>query len=264
MSSKTAIIHIGLPKTGSTSLQEYMVANRRHLRRSGFDLFDDDFFGQSTHTGLHFSVLRSGVETFSTIKYSDCGQDEVRQATAKAIGRFFRESRHSNLIFSSEGLSFLRTVEECRRLRDLFPVETTFRIVLAIRDKDEWLKSYTKQIYKVPGRSASSDPRSALYVRTDTWLTDFEQIVKVYTAVFGEVEIVPYESEDMVKAMLSRIGINNVRQLAKYRLNVTEEVGSSNHWPWGFQGAARRVARFLGDSKARKILQTVVSKVRPK
>jgi hypothetical protein len=262
--SKTAIIHIGLPKTGSTSLQHYLSENKKYLRRRGYDYFGDDFFGKTTHTGLHYSVLRPGVETFSTIKYSNFDQNEVRLFTAKAICQFFAQSQQDKLIFSSEGLSFLRTVEECKQLRNLFPESINFKIVLAMRQKDDWLKSYIKQIYKQQGRTPSQDPCSALYVEDDTWLTDFETLISVYEEVFGKVHIVQFESGDVLREVVDEIGLKNVRSLSAYRFNVSDGDRNSNQRYIRVLGSVKKILRFLGFSKLRRKFLVFFAKDEPK
>lgn len=223
-SSRTAIIHIGLPKTGSTSLQAFLDDHRLGLRDQGIDFFKSkEFRSKSNHIQLYLSCLRPGVETFSTLKYPNIDQSDLRHRTSEAIRDFFSDSKCNRLLFSTEGLSFLRTSEECIALKELFPPDTAFEIILVLRDKADWLKSYTGQIHKDARREPSSDPRSALYVEGDTWLTHFEDIISAYEAVFGAVRTIDYDKNLILPKVLEAMGIDAPGDWDQYRLNTSKD-----------------------------------------
>lgn len=220
MSKRTAVIHIGLPKTGTTSLQAYLRDNAATLREQGVDVYKGELRHGANHIALHLSVLREGVETFGTIGYPQLDRTSLRAETKASIRRFCERSRGERLIFTNETLSFLRTIDECKDLRSLFPADLEFKIILVLRDKKSWLSSYTQQIYKQPNRFPSTDPKSALYVNADTWLTDYDQILRVYSAVFGPVTTLDYQRDDAVGPVLKAMGIRREHDHLAYRLNV--------------------------------------------
>lgn len=204
---KTAILHIGLLKTGSTSLQAALADNRRRLRREGFDFYRGAV-RENNHGELFRVSVRDGLESFGSLAFPDEDKASLRETVRARIAEFASRSPAHSLIFSAESLSLLRSEAECRALRDLFPDSVArFRILLVLRDKEAFLASYTRQIYRVKGRQPSSDPASSLYVGPDTWLTDFDGLIAAYEAVFGAVEVLDYRRDGMLPALFAAIGI---------------------------------------------------------
>ena len=152
------------------------------------------------------------------------------------------------MIFTCEGLSFLRTEEECRTLRYLFPADLGFKIVLVMREKEDWLRSYTRQLHKVPGRTPSTDKASALYVEPDTWLTDFEAIIEAYSSVFGEVTQVAYDKDHVLTRVTEAMGLSPADVSGQYRLNASEGPEISG---------LRQIARWLKLGRLRRWIRAL-------
>lgn len=204
---KTAIVHIGLPKTGTTSLQFLLGENRLKLKRQGADFFLGSLAANRyNHGELYLSVLRDGVTTFGTQKHS-FDKANLWEQTRARIHNFITRSRARTLLFSSEGLSFLRTPTELSQLRELFPNDVDFKIFIVERQADEWLESWRRQIVSNPKRTLSSDPRSALYVEKDTWLIDFEGLKDVYDREFGEITTFQYRKKGLLQEILETAGL---------------------------------------------------------
>lgn len=216
---KTAIVHIGLPKTGSTSLQALLQKNKTSLREQGFDFYTGWYSSRRNHNELYLSTIRDGVDTFGSLRDPRINKAKMRARTRLEIAAQFSRTARHKVIFSAEGLSFLRTPKECRRLKALFPTQTAFRILLVLRDRTEWLSSYEQQIYKVKGRKASNNPKSSLYVGDGTWLTDFSDLEDAYSQVFGKVELIQYDRETVLSDVLGRIGVTPSFDVTEFRLN---------------------------------------------
>ncbi|MBK1634665.1 hypothetical protein [Rhodovulum adriaticum] len=217
---KTAILHIGLFKTGTTSFQAALADNRRRMRRRGFDFYRGAV-RRDTHGELFRAAVRDGLESFGSLAHPDEDKAALREKVRAHIHDFVRRTPAQTLIFSAEALSLLRSEDECRALRALFPdTVTRFRILLVLRDKQEFLASYTRQILRVKGRCPSDDPASALYVGPGTWLTDFDGLIAAYEAVFGPVEVLDYRREGMLPALFDRIGLDLPVDERHYAKNV--------------------------------------------
>lgn len=207
MKDKTAILHIGLHKTGSTSFQAALSDNRRQLRRQGVDVYRGAVRADN-HVELFRAAVGGGLETLSGRTPSGRERADLRNMVQGRIADFVDHSPADRLIFTTEALSLLRSVEELQALKSLFPEGMRFRVILVLRDKAEWLASYEKQIRKVPGRVPSDDPASSLYVGPGTWLTDFEGLIAVYRQVFGDVTVLDYRREGMLAALLQAAGVD--------------------------------------------------------
>ena len=205
---KTVILHIGLPKTGSTSLQFLLGENRRKLLRQNADFFLGSLARHRfNHSELYLSVLRDGVTTFAHQKFT-FEKEALRTATRGKVRNFVNRSKAKTLLFSAEGLSFLRTEEELRHLRELFPESVRFRIFLVERRAEEWLESWRKQILSKPGRMLSSDTKSTLYVEADTWLTDFALLKDLYRQQFQDLTIFSYRTSGLLLEILAEAGVS--------------------------------------------------------
>ena len=59
---KTAILHIGIHKTGSTSIQRFLGVNRSKLRQCGIDFYSG-IHHLNNHVELHTAAIRTSRET---------------------------------------------------------------------------------------------------------------------------------------------------------------------------------------------------------
>jgi hypothetical protein len=140
------------------------------------------------------------------------------------------------VLFTSEGLSLLRHDDEIERLRRILDVgNNEATVVLYLRDKKDYLRSYTKQLLKVDGRKPASDYWSALYVEQDTWLTDYESLVAKYQNGFGaaNVVVIDYDHEmrtagNVIPSFLRVLEIHSTEELdiRAYFLNPTDAMAA--------------------------------------
>lgn len=126
------ILHVGLPKTGSSSLQRWLDQNRANLRQQGINYPET---GRETvdpkHQFIVTGLLTNGLHRF---------QDVIA------------ENRCPTLLLSAEGLTnhlYDFDPEALSRFRELtcdWPVD----IVAVVRERDAWVKSYYKQAVTNP------------------------------------------------------------------------------------------------------------------
>jgi hypothetical protein len=188
------LLHVGLPKTGTSALQKWCHANTAQLREQGIVYPEPS--GDTAMPKHQFMV-------------SDLMKNEF-QATRKALG----EGSDELLVLTSEGLTnhlydfrpaALKTFREL-----LAPYETT--VFMVIREKEKWVRSYYKQC------AINPEIRQYSYA-TDKSLEEFAGLQRVQRllnnealaedcrAAFGagHVEVVKYE-EDWKGAFLRNIG----------------------------------------------------------
>lgn len=204
MESREALLHIGLHKTGTTALQTVLGANRALLRAQGVDFYTG-VVKPNNHVELMLATLCGDVETFGRLRYGGRA-DTAPEAVAARVRAFVAESPCDRIMFSNEGLSLLRSPEECRALRALIGPDHRYRVILTLRDRESFLASYRDQLFKTPGRRPSSDSRSALYVEPDTWLLDFDALLAAYRAVFEDVVVLDYDHR-IVPRILDVVGV---------------------------------------------------------
>jgi hypothetical protein len=220
--TKTVLLHIELPKTGSTSVQRLMKSNVLKLQEQGFDIYRAEVLSHNCGE-LPFTTVREGLTTFQTGKFPDVDRDALFVRTRTVIHDFVAASRMDRLIFSNENLSNIRTPEECGRLKALFPSDVRFEVYLVLREPKEWLRSYASQIRKHPNRHPSDDPASAFYVEPDSWLADFEGLKACFARNVGPVTTIDYDPKAANSTLLKAFGVTPWDGVDGFRENVS-------HW----------------------------------
>jgi hypothetical protein len=228
---KQLVLHIGTHKTGSTSLQRYLLDHAGDLARNGIAVFRGEI-REANHIELHLAAMRYERDSFAKLgicKNLTCDADYTRHVAEK-VQAFVQSRREERIVFTSEDLSWLRYDDEIERLLTILDVgNCEAKVVLYLRNKQDYLRSYTAQIRKVPGRQPSSDPVSCLYVESDTWLTDFDSLAAAYQRGFGadNVIVVDYDHEmkttgNVIPSFLTALELNaDELDYGSYFLNTT-------------------------------------------
>ena len=179
------ILHIGTHKTGSSSLQHFLGRARARLETRGLAYYKGTILADN-HIDLYLSALAPGRDSLAQHSLDLPPRTEVIHRTREALTRFRQANPGKTLIYSSEGLSLLRSPSELDHLAGLIaPNGEKVRVVMAYRNKEAFLDAYRRQILKTPGRQPSEDPQSALYVKPDSWLADFDAVRDAYGTRFG-------------------------------------------------------------------------------
>ena len=237
---RQVIIHIGTHKTGSTSLQAVLHHNRRQMKRQGIEYYEGTR-SKKNHYDLNLAVMRAGVETFANFGRDEINQAELYNEVREKIGDQMRRSTAHTFVFSNEDLSYLRTKQECERLRALFTEQNVkFKILLVLRNKEDFLRSYKSQLLKDPRRSPSPHKKSGLYVESDTWLLDYDDLQRAYRSVFSDVVTIAYSEQGLLPKLLAEIGFQLELDEKKYKLNASSITGGPEGW---LQSLVRRLKR---------------------
>jgi hypothetical protein len=177
MPKRRAIIHIGAPKTGTTSIQEYLNLNRHEMQQLRFAYPRAP--GQRTHIFLAAAIAEAARTGSMT------SLDLLRKNLAAEIAAL-PETVHT-VIFSSEHLSVkIASDEDARRLRQFLDSWfESYRIVLYMRRQDERAVSdYSTQLRT--GRNAESVLPNKKFRRDD-----YLPILERYSAAFGQDTLAP-------------------------------------------------------------------------
>jgi len=227
MSNPRAIVHIGTHRTGTTSLQGFLgAADRTLLRPQGFRYYTGVHQGAG-HVELHMAAMREGRSSPARRSFRPIPKSTV---TAR-VQAFLALAGKDTSVFSGEGLSYLRHLDEIEALKEVF-IGADVRIVLYLREKQSFLRSYRAFLEHANLRT-HDDPQSFGYAEDDTWLLDYDALVAAYERGFGRrnVTVLKYEREvarhgGVVGSFLAAIGVQtHGLELAEPRLRANEGAG---------------------------------------
>ena len=244
MGDRRAIVHIGTHKTGSTSLQYWLAQTRSQLEaRYGIAVY------RPIHpNGRELALWCANPDRhIPTIREIPEWRSQTWRTESFGHMRSEIEREPDTLIASNETLCLLRSPDELERLRELFSPRR-IDIVLVTRRPEDFLRSWREQLTR-DGFTESTDPRSFAYLASDSWLVDYDEILRVYRHVFGfdYVHHVDYDAaltrdSSIIPAVMEHV-VGTTSELPDWQ-NVRRNRGSRPH-PNESLSMWRRVARRL-------------------
>lgn len=219
---KTIVLHIGLHKTGTTSFQAVMHDWRDIFIANGVDPYSTKRcrkYGRAKHGDIAFSCMRSGVlDNEQGEILFNYNKDKKYEEVGQEIRGYIKNSKSDKLLFSAEAISLLRTSDEFLKLRKLFGNDVIFHIIVCLREKSDWLKSYQVQHLK-EGIDVSPFKSSAFYTKDDSWLLDHDGLVEELNKHFEKVTVLNYEKNDMVGRLCGVLEVDLKINTQAYRRN---------------------------------------------
>ncbi len=215
-------LHIGTHKTGTTSLQHLLFDASSLLQINGAIVVPT-----SLSDKIAAACIREDCEIppFRVDSTPSLRKDELYTECAAELAVIFSAEDCAKFILSSEHLSYFRNQSEIARLRGLFPNDISVDILLTLRDKNQFLRSYKMQLLRT-GYTVSNKKSSLYYCGKDTWLVDYDSLVATYRAQFGNVVIFHYRRNYIVGDLLKHMGVENVCDERSYAFNSTASVMS--------------------------------------
>ena len=137
-------IHVGIHKTGTTSIQRFIRRFRSDLVSQRCDIYTG-IVSPNNHFELHLICLRKELMTLARLRFRGDLMSLERNVKAR-ISKILKETRCKKVIFSAEGLSFIRSDAECEILKSLFPNSVNFTIFLMLRDKNNILAQEKRRL----------------------------------------------------------------------------------------------------------------------
>ena len=197
---KDAFIHIGLPKTGTTSFQRALLIHRDRLQQHGvrvlvYDGPDDQSAPETRAFDLANCVVRPDLDVWWRAYLPQSALPEFIERGCESIRRQ-TEAEEERLVASVEDLFLMRTPDEVDRLAELLAPRRV-HIVLVVRNTEAWLRSMRAQLVSAGIRPYSSWEGSCANLRSDSWLCDVDGLIAVLESRLGadSVEVIDYDTE---------------------------------------------------------------------
>lgn len=240
------ILHIGTHKTGTTSFQHWL--EHDPIPQSAQDVRVYPYEGALK---ISAACIRDECDDIPPLYGQQDWQErraQLHEECKQEVSKFLGATQPVTLIISCEHLSFFRTDEECAQLRGIFPEGTTFSILLVLREKKDFLRSYRKQVIKISASRLTYVKTSPYYCLPGTWLTDFEAIIAQFKKEFGAITVLDYDPKDMISQLVAAAGLSwnvpaqstrenlrkdswrNVLIEMLYQVGVFDVVKAVTHW----------------------------------
>ena len=182
---KHVYLHIGLEKTGTTSLQVFLRANEAALRANGYSYLGDDTRPYSDRLG-HFPIAAS---------FSSKCPEYIRPAKFRPATEVLGELRSDveqcpwHVVLSCEHFSSrLKDASALRLIRDALP-NRSIKVVCYLRRQDDLaLAAYSTAI-----KTGRRQPFDVSQVTPKSWYFNFDKILSLWAEVFGPENIVVRE-----------------------------------------------------------------------
>lgn len=224
---KTAFLHVGLPKTGSTSIQDFLFGERVALEGEGFLFPAPDLGTREARIaagegwGRHASLLAAIQGEWDALAP---GEWDAWQAE---FARFRASASLHTLILSHETIGNRAARLDLALLRDLLD-GYRLRVMIVVREAEAWLTSLYEQ--RVSGRRRMSAPADAFNSVRDYLRGGFKGRVDGLQHAFprAEIIVVPFEAliagAGLVANSAARIGLSadlQSRAAAAKRVNTS-------------------------------------------
>jgi hypothetical protein len=217
---KKIYLHLGLHKTGTTSIQQACVTSPIALAKDGRKYYSG-IFKNGNHREISHAILRDEIE-WPARKMFNTSKEQTFLAIRRNIEEELKKTNH--LVISAESLSYIRHQDEINNLKSLFPNNVEIIPILFLREKNEWLKSYISQ-FKKRGHEVSESHNSVLNTNPDSWVLRHDELIHILQANFANTIIIDYD-ENVIKRFSHAIGLSE--SLPAFRINITKNSQSKN------------------------------------
>lgn len=213
------LLHIGLHKTGTTSLQAFLRDHEHELQAVGAR-FPRGLLQLNCHFELPLALMRTDRYSPSRLKGDDWRDPDWRFDLVQQVTDDLRAHPDELTILSCEELSLLRFDDELAQLRQIVGDAD---IVVYLRDPRLWLASLRAEQEKI-GFGRSPDPNAYNYLEPDSWIADHQARVNSWRRHFSRVRVYNHDTclaEDgsVIPAFCRHIGIATPADAGDYWLN---------------------------------------------
>jgi len=215
MTKRKAILHIGTPKTGTTSIQDVLSANRAELIKFGFAY--PEVPGKRAHVSLGAFMWRAGGKPLRELESytgpTDKLGEEIQAELDKlptSVGTVIFSAEHAwNQGFAGDAVPALYELMK--------PMFSSFRVIVYLRRQDDKAVSLFSQALRrgaMPASPLPKEPKQRL-------VFDYEAGLKPWVETFGRasIDVRMFERSamrggDVVSDFLSAVGVPELHRPA--------------------------------------------------
>jgi hypothetical protein len=229
-----AVVHIGLPKAGSTAFQLSLLRHRDLLIAQGvrpliYEGRPDQQAPATRSLDLAALVVRPELDAWFRLAVPETHLAAF-QRRGRASVRAQVSSAEPVIVASMEDLCLIRTGDEVQRLLELMEPRT-LHVVLALRHGPSYRRSLIGQLAKSRLPTWSAEPDSCLNVAPQSWLFDQDALLNLLETELGAqaVTVVDYDQSvrlenSVVPALWRACGLPTAIRLADDWVNVSSSM----------------------------------------
>jgi len=225
-------LHVGTHKTGTSSLQAYLLDQRVALKNRNVTVITETHrsFGEiATCLGFAHGILRNGLRTVARMTGSMPSGSSIRGWLYRRRVRILLGQLQENesAVLSAEALCFARTNKEAKRLRKVFTgLDLEVVPVICFRNDEDWRASWESELHAWSERMIKSGGEGMNDIRGE-WYFDRESIVSFWKQ-FGDVRCVDFDEAvardgSVLPAALEALDLQVSGSVEAYRLRKRQE-----------------------------------------
>lgn len=204
MENHTLLLHIGMPKTGTSALQKFLYDNREHLKECGW-LYPDlkSVIGETESNFIEYMN--------ASVLYKVGNELDIQAENWVLSWDYLKkELENYNVILSSE---LIFTVDAVAFLNEVIKEYYNVKVIIYLRRQDIFLESYWAQVVKVDGYVKNFKDSMQEFMR----YTHYLDLLYSISDIIGKENLIVrvYEKEqyegnknDIVREFLDTIGIH--------------------------------------------------------
>lgn len=217
---KTIWLHIGIRKSGSTAIQDFLCHNKEKLLEMGYDYPTD--FSPEAKNSLRLGLLR--LPQCGNINHLVTNAFKAEKQTMKQMLQNLKIPEDKDVILSSENFYFVALNENLlTEFKNIILSKTKnhqFKIIIYLRRQDEILESMYRQDIQDINYKAFKFKKEYLDDPDTQNTLNFEKFINVYAKFFGKENLIirPFEREQLknknvVSDFIDIIGIKDTTGL---------------------------------------------------
>lgn len=225
--SKKLVIHIGTPKTGTTSIQKTLGVSNKRLREYGLFYPDIKPFN---HSDTFVPIIVENPDDFVMFKIRDLTEKKVEMYKEMWI-REFSNPEPGCYIVSAESLSIVNKKEVSNVKEFVSQYFDEVKIIVYVRELTAFISSLIQQHIKIGTTSYSIEELLALYSSEQSPYS-YTNCIKHWLEVFGEQNVIvrpfskkSFYKEDLIQDFLNVIGFSHVDMKSLTNIYANQSIG---------------------------------------
>lgn len=229
-------IHLGQHKTGTTSIQSFLLRNQAALEDQRI-LIPTEFMGRNTANHYELNLVTLFDQRSSPMKDAFIGSlENLKEKVVHEINLIYKLATNKNcnkVLFSNEGLSFLRHYEEYEALYNLFSqYSMKVSVVICLREEKEFKSSWASQLKRMGLDEEKNDKNSYRYLGDDSWLFKWQDRLAFMSQIFDKLIVYKYKKNSSIRSFCDALNID-LSKIDKnsdkiYNLNVNKDTNSTD------------------------------------